>query len=93
MTKAKDKAKESRNPQSDRLRLLSQIQTGICMLTASSVLLGVLKLIQWISGLEEQEFYKQYPASWYVVVVLGVVFVSGLFYLVLKILRAERMEP
>lgn len=52
---------------------------GLCF-----VGLGLMALVQWICGFEEQEFYKQYPASWYVVVTLGFGFIAGLIYSVKK---------
>jgi hypothetical protein len=52
--------------------------------------LSLLKGLQFYLGLKEHEFYKQYPISWYVVVVFGLGFVVSLVYSVKK---AYDMHP
>ena len=59
---------------------------------------GLCKLVQMASGLEEQEFYRRYPASWWIVVTMGSGFVIGLAYTVRKNLDIDpnvqlRLQP
>ena len=46
--------------------------------------LGLFKLVQVIAGLGEQEIYKKYPASWWIVITMGFIFIAGLIYSVKK---------
>ncbi len=55
--------------------ILGMAVVGVCFIG-----LGLLKFVQWICGFEEQEFYKQFPASWYAVVTLGLGFTASLIY-------------
>ena len=57
---------------------------GQLAVVAGLVGLGLFKLVQILCGLGEQEMYKQYPASWWVVVSLGLIFIAGLIYSVRK---------
>jgi len=57
---------------------------GQVVVAASFVGLGLFKLIQIIVGLGEQEMYKKYPASWWIVVTMGALFIVGLIYSVKK---------
>lgn len=50
---------------------------------------GLYKLVQLSTGLEEQEFYRQYPASWWIVVAMGSGFIIGLAYSVKKSLDID----
>lgn len=50
---------------------------------------GLYKLVQLSTGLEEQEFYRQYPASWWIVVTMGSGFIIGLAYVVKKSLDID----
>jgi len=45
---------------------------------------GPCKLVQMACGLEEQEFYRQRPADWWIVVAMGSGFIIGLAYVVRK---------
>ena len=57
---------------------------GQMVVAGSFVGLGLFKLIQIIAGLGEQEMYEKFPASWWIVVLMGFIFVAGLFYSVKK---------
>jgi len=57
--------------------------------SACAVGLGLYKLVQLSTGLEEQEFYRQYPASWWIVVTMGSGFIIGLAYSVRKSLDID----
>ena len=46
--------------------------------------LGLFKLVQVMLGLGEQEMYEKYPASWWIVVSMGLIFIVGLIYSVKK---------
>ena len=46
--------------------------------------LGCIKLVAWVMGISEKQFYAQYPFGWYVVVALAFGFMAGLFYTVKK---------
>jgi hypothetical protein len=46
--------------------------------------LAILKLIQVLLDLDEQEFYKRYPIGWWIVVILGLSFIAALIYSVIK---------
>lgn len=48
--------------------------------------LALLKLVQWISGFDEQQFFKRFPAGEYLIVILGIGFTAGIIYSVKKIL-------
>jgi hypothetical protein len=54
------------------------------VLTGSFVCLGLFKLIQILSGLSEQDMYRRHPASWWIAVSLGFLFISALVYSVKK---------
>ena len=47
--------------------------------------LGLLKGLQFYIGVNAHDFYKQYPISWYVVVVFGLGFIVSLVYSVKKV--------
>ena len=62
-----------------RLRFIGQLN-----IACSFVGLGLFKLIQRLAGLSESEMYKRYPASWWVAISLGFIFLAGLIYAVKK---------
>ena len=66
----------------DQLRFLR----GMLVVAVCFMGLGLLKLVQWICGFEEQKVYTQYPAGGYVAVTLGIGFILGLIYSVKKAL-------
>jgi hypothetical protein len=66
---------------------LSNYTWGV--LAVSFLGLGFLKIIQVFLGLEEQEFYRQYPAGWWAVVSLGGLFIASLLYGVKKSLDMD----
>jgi len=59
---------------------MKRLRYGMIGLAGSFIGLGLFKLTQFISGMEEAEFYDKYPASWWIVVSLGFLFIASLFY-------------
>jgi len=65
------------------IKLRAYGQTANC---GSVLSLGLLKLVQVLLGLEEQEFYDKYPVSWWIVVSVGFIFIASLIYTIKRTL-------
>jgi hypothetical protein len=53
---------------------------------ATFALLGLLKLVQILMGIDEKQFYTQFPAGWWFVISLGFIFIASLVYGTKKVL-------